>query len=120
MKEGADCPEMTVVPAGRFLMGSPAGQGYNHERPQHEVTIAKPFALAKFTLTFDEWDTCAVQGGCRRDVSDNGWGRGRRPVINVSWDDAQAYAVCLPSHWLPQPRQLAIVLPFSLISGPQG
>ena len=80
-----------VVPAGRFLMGSPKGQGDDDEHPQHEVTIARPFAVAKFALTFDEWDACAAQGGCRRDVSDSGWGRGRRPVINVSWDDAQAY-----------------------------
>ena len=96
-KEGADCPEMIVVPAGRFLMGSPAGQGYDDERPQHEVTIAKPFAVAKFALTFDEWDACAARGGCRPDVSDSGWGRGRRPVINVSWDDAQAYVKWLSS-----------------------
>ena len=90
-KECKDCPEMIVVPAGRFLMGSPAGQGHDDERPAHEVTIANPFAAAKFPLTFDEWEACAAQGGCRRDVSDNGWGRGRRPAINVSWDDAQAY-----------------------------
>ena len=90
-KEGTDCPEMIVVPAGRFLMGSPKGQGDDDERPQHEVTIAKPFAIAKFALTFDEWDACAARGGCRPDVSDSGWGRGRRPVINVSWYDAQAY-----------------------------
>ena len=89
--EGADCPEMIVVPAGRFTMGSPEGQGNDSERPAHEVTIAKPFAVAKFTLTFDEWDACAAGGGCRSDVSDSGWGRGRRPAINVSWDDAQAY-----------------------------
>ena len=104
-KEGADCPEMVVVPAGRFLMGSPersrlrqaflvgsrACQGDDDEHPQHQATIAKPFAVAKFALTFDEWDACATRGGCREDVSDTGWGRGRRPVINVSWDDTQAY-----------------------------
>ena len=90
-KECSDCPEMIVVPAGNFMMGSPAGQGEKRERPEHKVTIAKPFAAAKFALTFDEWDTCAARGGCRRDVSDQRWGRGRRPAINVSWDDAQAY-----------------------------
>ena len=47
-KECGDCPEMIVVPAGRYMMGSPAGQGYDSERPAHEVTIAKPFAVAKF------------------------------------------------------------------------
>jgi formylglycine-generating enzyme required for sulfatase activity len=102
-KEGADCPEMIVVPAGRFLMGAPAGQGFvrflvgSPEHPQHEVTIAKPFAVAKFALTFDEWDACAAHGGCRSDVSDSEWGRGRRPVINLSWDDTQAYVKWLSS-----------------------
>ena len=90
-KEGVDCPVMVVVPAGRFLMGSPRSEGSNFEHPQHEVTIAKPFAVAKFALTFDEWDVCAARGNCRTNVSDCGWGRGRRPAINVSWDDAQAY-----------------------------
>ncbi len=96
-KECADCPEMIAVPAGRFTMGSPPGRGYDSERPAHEVTIAKPFAVAKFALTFDEWDACAARGGCRRDVSDSGWGRGRRPAINGSWDDAQAYVKWLSS-----------------------
>ena len=79
------------MPAGRFMMGSPEGQGNDSERPQHEVTIAKPFAVAKFELTFDEWDACAAHGDCAPHVSDSGWGRGRRPAINVSWDDAQTY-----------------------------
>jgi formylglycine-generating enzyme required for sulfatase activity len=81
---------MTVVPAGRFLMGSPKGGG-DDERPHHEVAILKPFAVATFALTFDEWDACASHGGRRADVGDEGWGRGRRPAINVSWDDARAY-----------------------------
>jgi formylglycine-generating enzyme required for sulfatase activity len=72
-------------------MGSPADQGYAEERPLHEVTIEEPFAVAKFALTFDEWDACAAQGGCRWDVNDHSWRRGRRPVIDVSWDDAQTY-----------------------------
>jgi hypothetical protein len=53
--------------------------------------IGKPFAVAKFAVTFGEWDACAARGGCRPDVSDSGFGRRRRPVINVSWDDAQDY-----------------------------
>ena len=72
-------------------MGSPEGQGKESEHPQHEVTIARPFAVAKFELTFDEWDACAAHGDCAPHVSDSGWGRGRRPAINVSWDDAQTY-----------------------------
>ena len=90
-KEGPNCPEMIVVPAGRLWMGSPKGQGDDDEHPQRLVTIARHLAVAKFALTFEEWDACAALGGCRPDVGDSGWGRGRRPAINVSWDDAQAY-----------------------------
>jgi formylglycine-generating enzyme required for sulfatase activity len=96
-KEGGECPEMIVVRAGRFLMGSREGEGDGNEHPQHEVIIAKPFAVAKFAVTFDEWDACAASGGCRRDVSDQQWGRRRRPAINVSWDDARAYIKWLSS-----------------------
>jgi formylglycine-generating enzyme required for sulfatase activity len=91
-KECHDCPEMIVVPAGRFMMGSPEGQGRDYERPQHEVTIAQPFAIAKFELTFDEWDACAAQGSCAPDVGVIGLMRGRQlPTINKGWDDAQTY-----------------------------
>jgi formylglycine-generating enzyme required for sulfatase activity len=96
-KECSNCPEMIVAPAGHFLMGSGAVEDWDNQRPVHEVTIEKPFAVAKFALTFDEWDACAAHGNCRADVDDNGWGRGRRPVINVSWDDALAYANWLSS-----------------------
>ena len=97
-KECANCPEMVVVPAGRFSMGSPASEPARSadESPQHTVTIARRFAVARFEVTFDEWDACAADGGCNGyKPSDEGWGRGRRPVINVSWDDANAYAAWL-------------------------
>jgi formylglycine-generating enzyme required for sulfatase activity len=95
-KECTNCPEMIVVPAGHFTMGSPRDEKgrSNVEGPQHPVTIAKPFAVSKFELTFSEWDTCAAHGDCGRDVSD-AWGRGQQPVINVSWDDAQRYVAWL-------------------------
>ena len=64
------------------------------EGPRHIVTIGKPFAVAKFALTFDEWDTCVTYGDCRQGVGDS-WGRGQLPVIFVSWDDAQRYVVWL-------------------------
>ncbi len=97
-KECADCPEMVVVPAGSFTMGSPKSEPgrSSDEGPQHKVTIARQFAVGRFEVTFDEWDACAADGGCDGyEPSDEGWGRGRRPVINVSWDDANAYVAWL-------------------------
>jgi formylglycine-generating enzyme required for sulfatase activity len=54
------CPDMVVIPAGSFMMGSPTTeQGHQaFEEPRHTVTIAKPFAVSKYEVTFDEWDTC--------------------------------------------------------------
>ncbi len=87
---------MVVIPAGEFMMGSPdAEKGRDKdESPQHKVTIAKPFAVSKFEVTFDEWDTCIKFGGCAQ-VSNSNWGRGTRPVIDVTWHDAQQYVAWL-------------------------
>ena len=92
-KECASCPEMVVAPAGSFMMGSPANEAgrYSDEGPQRRVTIARPFATGKYEITFDEWDACVANGGCRQKPDDSFWGRGRRPVINVVWDDAKQY-----------------------------
>lgn len=92
------CPEMVVVPVGRFVMGSPDTENDrdDDEGPQHRVTIARPFAVGKYEVTFDEWDTCVAGGGCGGyRPPDHGWGRGRQPVINVSWEDATAYVAWL-------------------------
>lgn len=86
------CPEMVVVPAGEFVMGSPKQP---REQPQHKVSIRQPLAVSRFEITFDEWDACVTLGGCARQPWDQGWGRGRRPVINVSWDDAQQFVAWL-------------------------
>jgi formylglycine-generating enzyme required for sulfatase activity len=88
-----DCPEMIVISAGSFMMGSPATKGPANELPQHPVTIAKPFAVSRFDVTFADWDACVSVGGCPQEgrAGDAGWGRGTRPVIYVSWDDAQQY-----------------------------
>jgi formylglycine-generating enzyme required for sulfatase activity len=90
---------MVVVSAGEFTMGSPSNEKgrYDNEGPQHKVTIARPFAVSKYAVTFDDWDACVKVGGCPQEgrASDAGWGRGRRPVIYVSWDDAKAYVAWL-------------------------
>jgi formylglycine-generating enzyme required for sulfatase activity len=95
-----NCPEMIVVPAGSFTMGSPPTEKGRRtsEGPQHTVTFSQPFAVAEYELTFADWDTCVVGGGCNgyRPV-DQSWGRGQQPVINVNWNDAQAYVA-----WLSQ------------------
>jgi formylglycine-generating enzyme required for sulfatase activity len=91
------CPEMVTVPAGEFMMGSPESERGrdSNEGPQHKVTIAQPFAVGKFEVTFTEWDACVTEGGCTEKPGDEGWGRGRHPVINVSWHDASQYAAWL-------------------------
>jgi formylglycine-generating enzyme required for sulfatase activity len=99
-KDLAVGPEMVVVPAGSFIMGSPQSEEGRREDegPQHKVTFAKPFAVGRFAVTFDEWDACVVDGGGNGyKPKDEGWswGRGRRPVINVSWHDAKAYVAWL-------------------------
>jgi formylglycine-generating enzyme required for sulfatase activity/uncharacterized caspase-like protein len=92
-RECEKCPEMVVVPPGSFTMGSPSSEPErDNNEGQVRVTMAKPFAVGKYPVTFDEWDACVADGGCggyRPD--DEGWGRGRRPAINVSWDDSQKY-----------------------------
>ncbi|MGE5503579.1 MAG: formylglycine-generating enzyme family protein [Actinomycetota bacterium] len=87
----ADCPPMVVVPAGRFVMGDDASP-FPNERPAREVAIDRPFALMRTEVTFDQWQACVQAGACRRTPDDHGWGRGKRPVVNVTWDEARAFA----------------------------
>jgi formylglycine-generating enzyme required for sulfatase activity len=112
-----ECPEMVVLPAGEFTMGT-AGESkqswagaykmesagefktesddvQNTERPTRKVTISGPFAVGRFEVTFAEWDACVAAGGCKHWPGDEGWGRDRRPVINVSWHDAKEYTTWL-------------------------
>ena len=87
------CPEMVVVPAGSFMMGSPEEAD---EMPIHRVTISEPFAVGKYEVTFVEWDACVADGGCYgHRPGDGGWGRGNRPVIDVSWNHVQTYMMWL-------------------------
>ena len=91
LRECGVCPEMVVVPAGRFQMGDLSGEGYGNEYPVHRVTIDYPFAVGRYEVTFAEWDACVVAGGCTHQPDDLYGGRGTRPVIDVSWDDVQEY-----------------------------
>jgi formylglycine-generating enzyme required for sulfatase activity/energy-coupling factor transporter ATP-binding protein EcfA2 len=86
-------PEMVPVQAGTFQMGDVEKLGDAWRNPVHPVTI-KPFSMGTYEVTFDEYDAFAIATG-RRLPEDQGWGRGKRPVINVSWDDAKAYAAWL-------------------------
>jgi formylglycine-generating enzyme required for sulfatase activity len=89
-----ECSEMVVIPTGEFKMGSDESI---YEKPTHRVVIANPYAIGRREVTFDEWDLCVAAGGCKYRPDDRGWGRGTRPVVDVSWDDAQDFV-----SWLSQ------------------
>jgi formylglycine-generating enzyme required for sulfatase activity len=97
-RECEKCPEMVMVPSGTFTMGGAADEeGVTFkEVPQHRVVLRQALAAGRFSVTFDEWEACVADGGCNGyRPDDKGWGRGLRPVINVSWDDARNYVAWL-------------------------
>jgi formylglycine-generating enzyme required for sulfatase activity len=87
-----DCPELVVVPPGDFVMGS---GDTPYEKPEHPISVPRPFAIGRSEVTFAEWDQCADAGACKFRPDDHGWGRGGQPVINVSWEDAKQYLAWL-------------------------
>jgi formylglycine-generating enzyme required for sulfatase activity len=95
-RECPECPEMVVVPAGRFQIGSPTTEDGrdDDESPQHEVRIATPLAVGKHEVRVDEWNACVVDGQCKP-ARTYGFGGGPRPVTGVSWDDARTYVAWL-------------------------
>ena len=100
LRDCETCPQLVVVPAGSFMMGSPDSEWgrFQNEGPPRQATIPEPFAVGVYEVTFEEWDACVNGGGCNGyQPGGEGWGRGGRPVINVSWDDARAYV-----NWLSQ------------------
>ncbi len=106
-----ECPEMVALPTGEFMMGSPKDEKFRFkgEGPQRKVTIAKLIAVGKFEVTFAEWAACVGGGGCRanRRPDDRGWGKAKRPVINVSWNDARQYVTWLSAKTGKQYRLLS-------------
>lgn len=97
------CPEMVIVPRGRFVLGAGPGETWRDdwqarsEGPPVEIAVPQPFAVGRFAVSFDEWEACTAARKCAHRPNDNGWGRGDRPVINVSFDEAQIYV-----DWLVQ------------------
>jgi formylglycine-generating enzyme required for sulfatase activity len=91
-RDAAFAPELVVIPAGEFSMGSPDGEDgrFDDEGPRHRVTIGRRFAIGRYPVTFEEYDRFC-EATRREKPSDQGWGRGRRPVINVGREDVQAY-----------------------------
>jgi formylglycine-generating enzyme required for sulfatase activity len=107
-KECRNCPEMVVVPPGTFMMGSPADEPERRESEvQRRVTIPRAFAMGKTEVTWDQWEACvrdrwcdgpAIDVALRTNEADGtpnktyaDWGRGSRPVVGVSWYDAQVF-----------------------------
>lgn len=100
---GGQGPEMVVIPSGSFTMGSPANETGRHddEIPQRSVRVDYQLSIGKYEVTWAEWEACVTDGGCEdnsnkkyssaKSAGDAGFGRGNRPVINVDWNDAQAY-----------------------------
>ena len=96
LKGGGKGPEMVVLPTGSFRMDSPSGEAgrYSNEGPQRTVKISKRIAMGRYEVTFADYDRFVAATNGRRPW-DEWWGRGRRPVVNVSQEDAKAYAVWL-------------------------
>lgn len=102
------CPVMVSLPAGNANLGAgdDEANARPNEKPQRPVSFSDLFAIAVTEVTFTQWEACVSGGGCKGQPSNNGWGGGNRPVINVSWNDAQSYA-----SWLSQKTGFNYSLP---------
>jgi formylglycine-generating enzyme required for sulfatase activity len=105
------CPEMVVLPGGTFTMGSPDAKdddpdAYDDERPAHEVSIAYVFALSRYPVTFSQYDYYCDQAGIKEKPHDMDWGRGDRPVLNLTWKNAQRYV-----EWISEKLRVPYRLP---------
>jgi formylglycine-generating enzyme required for sulfatase activity len=90
-KDCPSCPDMVVVPSGSLTMGSPELEPQrSRDETQVQVSIAAPFAVGKFAVTYENWVACFADSVCKWPPDEN-WGRGKQPVINVSWGDAKVY-----------------------------
>lgn len=96
-RDAPQAPELVAVAAGSFLMGGSDEHARQFEQPVRQVTIPRRLAVGRFPVTFEEWSHAVCAGVIAYQPSDEGWGRSRRPVVNVSWDDAKLYV-----DWLSQ------------------
>lgn len=87
LPKGRTGPEMVIVPPGKFLMGD---KGASNTSPVRTVRIKQPFAVSRYEITYADFDLF-TKATNRKAVADNGWGRGSRPVTNISWQDAKDY-----------------------------
>ncbi|MEM1153608.1 MAG: SUMF1/EgtB/PvdO family nonheme iron enzyme, partial [Pseudomonadota bacterium] len=91
LKSGGTGPEMVVLPTGNFRMGDLSGDGDEDEKPIRRAKVRRSIAMGKYEVTFADYDLF-IRATDHSQVSDEGWGRGTHPVINVSWNDATEYA----------------------------
>ena len=92
---GGQGPQMVALSTGTFIMGSPSTEEgrFANEGPTRTVTINKRIAMGRYEVTFDDYKRFTDDPATTQTLpADGGWGRGTRPVINVSWNDANAYA----------------------------
>jgi len=83
--------EWAEIPAGTFMMGSPANEPDRRQtETQHQVSLSA-FYMSKYAITFEQYDAFCSEMGLYK-IQDNGWGREKRPAINVSWEDANSFA----------------------------
>ncbi len=107
IKDCDQCPEMVVLPAGEFMMGSLATEvGHvTNEGPRHRVAFSRPFAVSATEVTFNQWDACVAENACKF-KPDFSIGRGKRPVLYVTYNDALSYV-----GWLSQKTGQQYFLP---------
>ncbi len=107
-RDCADCPAMMVIPPAAYWQGSDEDSklALGTEKPRRLVTMGKPIAVGIHEVTMAEWDACFNDKGCTSKPGDNGWGRANRPVMMVSWNDAEEYV-----HWLSEKTGQAYRLP---------
>lgn len=96
LRDSTNRLQLEMIPTESFFVGSRTSEpdSLNNELPRHKATL-QSFAIGQYEVTFDEWNACLAACGYDHKPDDKGWGCGARPVINVSWEDAQQYAAWL-------------------------